>query len=172
MRRLAFIVLVLMFALGTLATIAWAESLKISMTLSNPEQLKIKFPLVEAEKHFIVFVKRQGVVSRGSTWAGAKVQEIGYHDVYPGDRVSGKGYITFTLLNGDQISMKHRFKASFLPKSGGKMAPVDHGIWTIIGATGGLAGSRGVGRFQFKRSPDDPKARVWDLTGDMAVMGK
>lgn len=154
------------------ATTAWAESLKIGMHLSNPQQLRIKSPLVGSGKHFIVVVKREGVVGEGFTWAGAKVQEIGYHDVFPGDRVWGTGYITFTLPNGDQVSMKHEFKASFLPGRSGKMRPVDHGTWTIIGGTGSLAGIRGVGRFQFKRSPDDRKARVWDLTGNIGVVKK
>ena len=115
---------------------AGAEPLKIGMLLSNPQQIRIEFPLVGAEKHFAVYVKREGMVAEGSTWAGAKVQEVGLHDVFPGDRVWGTGYITFTLPNGN------------------------------------LGGIRGVGRFQFKPPTDDPNDRVWDLTGDIAVVKK
>ena len=154
--------------MGTITT-AGAEPLKIEMTLSNPQQLRIDFPLVGAEKHTGIYVKREGVAAPGSTWAGAKVQEVGLHDIFP-DRVWGTGYITFTLPNGDQVSMKHEFVASFLPTPDGRMAPVDHGFWEIIGGTGGLAGIRGVGRFQFKPAPSDANARVWDLAGDIAVV--
>lgn len=149
-----------------------AESLKIAMRLSNPQQIRIELPLVGAERHFGVYVKRDGTVAEGSTWAGAKVQEVGLHDVFPGDRVWGTGYITFTLPNGDQVSMKHEFVATFLPTPDGKMAPVDHGVWSIIGGTGSLAGIRGVGRFQFKPPADNPNDRVWEMTGDIAVVKK
>lgn len=172
MRRTGFIALAVLLGGGILATTAGAEPVKIGMTLSNPQQIRIDFPLAGAEKHFAVYVKREGAVTPGSTWAGARVQEVGLHDIFPGDRAWGTGYITFTLPNGDHVSMKHEFAASFLPTPDGKMAPVDHGVWTIIGGTGGLAGIRGVGRFQFKPAPDDANARVWDLTGDIAVMGK
>ncbi len=159
---------------GTILTAtAAAESLNIvDLRLSNPQQIRLDFPLVGAEKHFGVYVKREGTVPAGSTWAGAKVQEVGLHDVFPGDRVWGAGYITFTLANGDQISMKHEFVATFLPTPDGKMAPVDHGVWTIIGGTGSQAGIRGVGRFQFRPAADNPNDRIWELTGDMAVVGK
>lgn len=164
------IALALVLALGV--PDAHTEPLKIDMRLSNPQQIRIDFPLVGAEKHYGSYVRREGAVAAGSTWAGAKVQEVGLHDIFPGDRVWGTGYITLTLPNGDQVSMKHEFAAAFLPTAGGQMAPVDHGVWTIIGGTGSLAGIRGVGRFQFKPAPDDPNARVWELTGDMAVVSK
>ena len=171
-RIISPVALALMFGWGILATTAGAEPLKIEMRLSNPEQLRIEFPLVGAEKHYGAFVKREGVIAAGFTWAGAKVQEVGYHDVFPGEQVRGTGYITFTLPHGDQVSMKHEFVTAFLPAPDGKMVPVEHGVWTIIGGTGGLSGVRGVGRFQIKRVPDDAKVRVWDLTGDIAVVGK
>ncbi len=170
MTRWATLVLVLSGAVVT--TMVAAEPLKIEMRLSNPQQLRIDFPLVGAEKHFATFVKREGAVPAGSTWAGAKVQEVGLHDVFPGDRVWGTGYITFTLPNGDQVSMKHEFNASFLPTPDGKMAPVDQGVWTILGGSGTQAGVRGVGHFQFKPAPDNVNDRVWELTGDIAVLGK
>ncbi len=169
MRRLTLITVALMLGMGISVTTG-AEPLKIAMTLSKPQEIRIDFPLVGAEKHFGVYVKREGVVAEGSTWAGAKVQEVGVHDIFPGSNVWGTGYITFTLPNGDLVSMKHEFMASFLPTQDGQMAPVDHGIWTIIGGTGSLAGIRGVGRFQFKPTPNDPTARVWELTGDIAVV--
>jgi len=170
MRRRTFIAFALMLGWGILVATAVAEPLKIEMNLSNPQQLRIDFPLVGAEKHFGVYVKRDGVVAAGSTWAGAKVQEVGVHDIFPGSNVWGTGYITFTLPNGDLVSMKHEFMARFLPTPAGQLAPVDHGIWTIIGGTGSLAGIRGVGRFQFKPTPADPNVRIWELTGDMAVV--
>lgn len=171
-RLLRFLALVPILVGGILATTAIAEPLKIGMTLSNPQQIRIDFPLVGAEQHFGVYVKREGTVAEGSTWAGAKVQEVGLHDIFPGDRGWGTGYITFTLPNGDRVSMRHEFAASFLPGPDGRMAPVDHGVWTIIGGTGSLSGIRGIGRFQFKPVPNDPNARAWDLTGDIAVMKK
>lgn len=154
------------------ATAAGAEPLKIGMRLGNPQQIRIDFPLVGAEKHFAFYVKREGVVADGSTWAGAKVQEVGLHDIFPGDRVWGTGYLTFTLPNGDRVSLRHEFVATFLPTPDGKLAPVDHGVWSILGGTGSLAGIRGVGRFQFKPPADNPNDRVWELTGDIAVVPK
>ncbi|MBI1893244.1 MAG: hypothetical protein HYS14_03920 [Candidatus Rokubacteria bacterium] len=171
MRRTAFVTLALVLGVGILATTVAAEPLKIvEMNLSKPQQIRIDFPLVGAEKHLNVLKKSEGVVPEGSTWASAKAQEVGYHDVYPGDNVWGTGYLTFTLPNGDQVSMKHEFSTRFLPAADGKLAPVEHGVWTIIGGTGKLAGIRGVGRFQIRRTPADPNVRIWDLTGDMAVV--
>lgn len=171
-RVIRTIALALVFGWGTLTATAGAEPLKIEMRLSNPEQLRIEFPLVGSVKHYGAFVKREGVIAAGFTWAGAKVQEVGYHDVFPGEQVRGTGYIAFTLPNGDQVSMKHEFVTAFLPMPDGKTVPVEHGVWTIIGGTGSLSGLRGVGRFQIKRVPDDANVRAWDLTGDIAVVGK
>lgn len=172
MARCARAVAVALLLVGIPATPGWAEPLTIAMRLGNPEQIRIDFPLVGAEKHFAFYVKREGVVAEGSTWAGAKVQEVGLHDIFPGERVWGTGYITFTLPNGDQVSMRHEFVATFLPALDGKLAPVDHGVWSILGGTGSLAGIRGVGRFQFKPAPDNAADRVWELTGDIAVVRK
>lgn len=172
MRHTAVITLALMLSGQIWPATAAAESLKIEVRLSNPNQLRIDFPLVGADKHYSALAKREGVIPAGSTWAGAKVEEVGYHDVYPGDQVRGTGYIMFTLPNGDQMAMRHEFTTAFLPTSDGKVGPVEHGVWTIIGGTGSLARSRGVGRFQIKRVPDDANVRVWDLTGDIAVGGK
>ncbi len=55
--------------------------------------------------------------------------------------------------------MKHEFVATFLPTQDGRVTPVDHGVWTIMGGTGSLTGIRGVGRFQFRPAPDDPDGR-------------
>ncbi len=68
--------------------------------------------------------------------------------------------------------MKHQFMTRFLPTPGSQLGPVEHGIWTVMGGTGSLAGIRGVGRFQIKRTPADPNVRIWELIGDMAVVGK
>ena len=173
MKRTVLLVLVYILGGGILAPAAvGADPLKITMHLSNPQQLRLDFPLVGAEKHYGAFVRREGVIPEGSTWAGAKVQEVGYHDVYPGDRVRGMGYLHFTLPNGDRVSMQHEFVTRFLPTPDSKLAPVEHGVWTILGGTGKLAGLQGVGRFQIQRTPADPNVRIWDLTGDIAVIGK
>ena len=172
MRHTAVITLALLLSGQIWATTAAAESLKIEVHLSNPKQLRIDFPLIGADKHYSALAKREGVIPAGFTWAGAKVEEVRYHDVYPGDQVRGTGYIMFTLPNGEQISMKHEFMTAFLPTPDGKVGPVEHGVWTIISGTGSLARSRGVGRFQIKRVPADANVRVWDLTGDIAVGGK
>lgn len=100
--------------------------------LVSPALLRRQLSLVGAEKHFGAYVKRDGTVTAGSTWAGAKVQEVGLHDVF-GDQVRGTGYLTFTLPSGDRISMKHECVGTFLPTANGRMAPVDHGFWTILG---------------------------------------
>ncbi len=47
--------------------------------------------MVGVEKHFGVYVKREGIVATGSTWAGAKVQEVGIHDVFPRFRLLPRG---------------------------------------------------------------------------------
>ncbi len=139
----AAVALILVLAGGMWGPTVGAEPLRIAMRLSNPQQIRIDFPLVGAEKHFASYVKREGVVAEGSTWAGAKVQEVGLHDVFPGDRVWGTGYITFTLPNGEQVSMKHEFAATFLPTPDGKLAPwitgsgrssAEPGAWPRFGA--------------------------------------
>jgi hypothetical protein len=40
--------------------------------------------------------------------------------------------------------MKHEFMTALLPTTEGKVGPVEHGVWRMIGGTGSLARSQGA----------------------------
>lgn len=163
MRRFIFPALLV---LATLTGTAWAEPLSVKAVMSPTEQIYVDLPT--AQKHFVLFVKREGKASGTGALHGAELTEYGMHDIRPGLDGSPRGYLIARLPNGDQAVIQWEVQATFVPGPDGKPKLLDNGVWWFIGGTGGLAGMRGAGILHIKAV--SPKDREFQLTGEAVVV--
>lgn len=99
-------------------------------------------------------------------FAGAQVNEIGWHDVTPGTSGDPIGYIEITSDNGDLAYLKWQARAVF--PEGVKGPPSVHGTWELVSGTGAFAGARGLGTLIIGpgNGPGKPQRR-YTLMGDV-----
>jgi hypothetical protein len=158
---------------GALATVLLlagagsAEPLAVKAVLSPKEQIYVDLPT--PQKHFVLFVRREGKASGTGVLDGAQLVEYGMHDIRPGLDGSPRGYLVARLPNGDQAVIRWEVQATFVPGPDGKPRLLDNGLWRFIGGTGGLQGLRGAGTMHIRAvSATD---REFELTGEV-VTGK
>lgn len=131
------------------------------------EQIYVDLPT--PQKHFVLFVKREGKAAGSGVLNGAELTEYGMHDIRPGVDGTPRGYVVARLPNGDQAVIQWEVQATFVPGPDGKPVLLDNGVWRFIGGTGGLAGIQGAGIMHIKAvSPQD---REFTFTGE-ATIGK
>lgn len=136
---------------GALAT---AETLSVQAVMRPKEQIRYDFPT--AQKHFLLFVHREGTFAGTGVLHGAKADEYGVHDIYPGIGGRPRGYVIATLPNGDTAVIEWEVQATFIPGPDGKPRLLDNGVWQFIGGTGSLAQLKGAGILHIKAvSPAD-----------------
>lgn len=140
MRRLALITPLIVTAL---ATAVCAEPLNVKAVMSPKEQIYVDLPT--AQKHFVLFVKREGRAAGTGLLDGAAVTEYGMHDIRPGVDGSPRGYVVATLPGGDQAVIQWEVQATFVPGPDGKPRLLDNGVWRFIGGTGSLKELKGAG---------------------------
>ena len=61
---------------------AWADPLSVKALMSPKEQIQVDLPT--AQKHFVLFVRREGKAAGSGVLAGAQLTEYGMHDIRPG----------------------------------------------------------------------------------------
>lgn len=165
MRYLAPLVLLV---IATLGGNAWAEPITLKVVMSPKEQIRVDLPT--AQKHFVLFVRREGKATGGGALSGADVTEYGMHDIRPGVDGSPRGYLVARLPNGDQAVIQWEVQATFVPGPDGKPKLLDNGLWRLIGGTGGLGTAKGAGTMHIRAvSPTD---REFELTGEIVTAGK
>jgi len=165
MVRLAVALLVI---LAPLTGNVWAEPLSVKAVMSPKEQIYVDLPT--PQKHFVLFVKREGKATGTGIFDGAEFTEYGMHDIRPGLDGSARGYIVAKLLNRDQAVIQWEVQATFIPGPDGKPRLLDNGVWRLIGGTGSLDGVKGAGILHIKAvSPTD---REFELTGEVAAVKK
>ncbi len=148
-----------------LAAIASAESLDVKAIMNPKEQIYIDLPTLE--KHFVLFVKREGKATGRGILNGAELTEYGMHDIRPGLDGSPRGYVVAKLPNGDQAVIQWEVQAVFVPGPDGKPKLLDNGVWRFIGGTGGLEKSKGAGTMHIKAvSPND---REFTFSGEIVI---
>lgn len=153
------------FAAATLAAAlpGSAAELSVKAVMVPKEQMRLDF--ADGSKHFLLMVRREGKAAGTGPLAGASVTEFGYHDIIPGDSGDPRGYLVFTLPNGDNAYVKWTVRAVFVPGADGKPKLLDNGVWEIAGATGQLKGLKGAGILHIRAvSPAD---REFELTGEL-----
>lgn len=157
-------VLALSVALSVgLAEVASADPLNIKATMSPTEQIYVDLPT--AQKHFVLFVKRQGRATGSGILAGAELTEYGMHDIRPGVDGAPRGYLVAKLPGGDQAVIQWEVQATFVPGPEGKPRLLDNGVWRLIGGTGPLDGLKGAGTMHIKAV--SPKDREFELNGEV-----
>lgn len=165
MRYLALLVLLVIAALGGNA---WADPITLKAVMSPKEQIRVDLPT--AQKHFVLFVRREGRAIGGGALAGADLTEYGMHDIRPGVDGSPRGYLVARLPNGDQAVIQWEVQATFVPGPDGKPKLLDNGLWRLIGGSGGLSTAKGAGTMHIRAvSPTD---REFELTGEIIIAGK
>lgn len=145
MGRLLTLVVLLVVGMPGLAA---AEPLTLKAVMSPKEQIYVDLPT--ADKHFVLFVRREGKAVSGGPLNGAEMTEYGMHDIRPGLDGSPRGYMVAKLPNGDQAVLQWEVQATFVPGPDGKPRLLDNGVWRFIGGTGGLAGVKGAGTMHIK----------------------
>ena len=162
------IVLSTVLALGVVASvgpgeIASADPLSIKAVMSPAEQIYVDLPT--PQKHFVLFVKRQGRATGAGALAGAELTEYGMHDIRPGVDGAPRGYLVAKLPSGDQAVIQWEVQATFVPGPDGKPRLLDNGVWRLIGGTGSLDGVKGAGTMHIKTV--SPKDREFELNGEV-----
>jgi hypothetical protein len=140
-----------------------AAEISVKAVMVPKEQMRLDF--ADGSKHFLLMVRREGKATGTGPLAGAGVTEFGYHDIIPGDSGNPRGYLVFSLPNGDVAYVKWTVRAVFVPGEDGKPKLLDNGVWEVAGATGQLKGLKGAGILHIRAvSPVD---REFELTGEL-----
>lgn len=143
--------------------LAHAEPIQVEAVMSPKQSMRLDF--ADGSKHFVLMVQREGQSKGSGPLAGAKVTEYGMHDIVPGVGGDPRGYLVFTVPNGDSAYIKWQVRAVFIRGTDGKPVLLDNGFWEIVGATGGLAGLTGAGTLHIK--PASETDRRFELTGEL-----
>ena len=150
-----------------LATPGFADPLSVKAVMSPKEQIQVDLPT--AQKHFVLFVHREGKATGSGVLASAQLTEYGMHDIRPGLDGTPRGYLIAKLADGDQVVIQWEVQATFVPGPDGKPRLLDNGVWRFIGGTGKADGLRGAGILHIRAvSAAD---REFELTGE-AVAAK
>lgn len=165
MKHLAPLVLVIIAAfVGN----AWADPVTVKAVMSPKEQIYVDLPT--SQKHFVLFVRREGKATGAGALAGADLTEYGMHDIRPGVDGSPRGYLIARFPNGDQAVIQWEVQATFVPGADGKPKLLDNGIWRLIGGSGGLGTAKGAGTMHIRAvSPTD---REFELAGEIVGAAK
>ncbi len=140
-----------------------AEPAQIEAVMTPKQSIRLDF--ADGSKHFVLMVQREGRATGSGPLAGAQVTEYGMHDSVPGVGGDPRGYLVFTVANGDAAYIKWQVRAVFIPGPDGKPVLLDNGFWEVAGATGGLIGLSGAGILHIK--PAGETDRKFILTGDL-----
>ncbi len=148
---------------------AAAEPLSIKAVMSPKEQIYVDLPTT-AQKHFVLFVRREGKATGTGLLDGAQVVEYGMHDIRPGVDGAPRGYLIARLPSGEQAVIQWEVQATFVPGPDGKPKLLDNGVWRLIGGTGALETARGAGTMHIKAvSAND---REFQLDGEVTAVRK
>ena len=145
--------------------LGWAEPLDVKAIMRPKEQIYVDLPT--PQKHFVLFVKREGKAAGTGILNGAELTEYGMHDIRPSLDGSPRGYVVARLPNGEQAVIQWEVQAVFVPGADGKPKLLDNGVWRFIGGTGSLKEIKGAGIMHIKAvSPAD---REFTFTGEAVV---
>ena len=124
-----------------------AEPVSVEAVMAPTESMRMDF--ADGSKHFVLMVRREGTASGSGIFAGTKVVEHGWHDIYPPVAGDPHGYLELTAPNGDVAYLKWTVRAVFI-KGAEKPAPFGNGVWELVSCTGQFAGLAGVGSLVIK----------------------
>ena len=138
-----------------------AAELDIKAVMSPKEQIRLNFK--DGSQHFVLQVRREGRAIGTGPFAGAGVTEHGWHDITPGAGGDPRGYLVFTMPDGEIAYVRWLVRAVFVPGPDGKPRLLDNGFWEVVGGTGKFQGAKGAGTLHIRAvSPSD---REFSLVG-------
>jgi hypothetical protein len=143
--------------------VAFGESLSVRAVMTPREQIRGDLPT--PDKHFVLFVRREGRAAGSGPLNGAALTEYGMHDIRPGFDGSPRGYLVATLPNGEHAVIQWEVQATFIPGADGKPKLLDNGVWRLIGGTGSLAQLKGAGILHIRAA--GPEDREFVLEGEL-----
>lgn len=165
----------IVFRLSTLLLVtlapysAAAEPLSVKAIMSPKEQIYGDLPTA-GQKHFVLFVRREGNAAGVGLLNGAQIVEYGMHDIRPGVDGVPRGYLVAKLPSGEQAVIQWEVQATFVPGPDGKPRLLDNGVWRLIGGIGALEAARGAGTMHIKAvSTTD---REFQLDGEISTTSK
>lgn len=143
--------------LGAASMAVHAAPIQVEVIVSPKEVIRLDFE--DGSKHFVAMVKREGKATGKGALSGAAVTEYGMHDIRPGNEADPRGYLVFTLPEGDIAYVKWVVRGVFVTGADGKPVLLDNGVWEVVGSTGKLKGLQGAGTLHIKpvSAPDDRK---------------
>ena len=156
--RKAFgIAVIVATVLSSVTTAVNADPVRFETVVSPKDVIRLDF--ADGSKHFVAMMRREGKASGEGILSGATVAEYGMHDIRPGIDAEPRGYLVFTLPEGDIAYVKWVVRGVFVTGADGKSMLLDNGVWEVVGGTGKLKGLRGAGTLHIKRvsSPNDRK---------------
>ncbi len=142
---------------------AQADPIKIEAVLSEKEKLRLDF--VDGSKRYVAMVRREGKATGQGPLVGATATEWGMHEVTPGLGTDSRGYLVFTMPDGDVAYLKEQFHATTVSGPDGKPTNLLNGTWQVVGASGKLKGLQGAGTLRINAV--GPAERQWLLEGEM-----
>ena len=149
-------------ALAIITSTASAETVSVEAVMTPTDEIRMDFK--DGSKHFVLMVRRKGEAIGSGVFAGTKVVEQGWHDIYPPFGADPQGYLELTAENGDVAYLKWTVRAVFTK---GEKTPnlLDYGVWELTSGTGQFAKKRGIGTLVIK--PASPTDRIYILTGEI-----
>jgi len=147
---------------------ALAEPLAVKAVMSPKEQIRVDLPT--AQKHFVLFVRREGKATGVGLLDGAQLTEYGMHDIRPGLDGSPRGYLVARLPSGDQAVIQWEVQATFIPGPDGKPRLLDNGVWRLIGGTGTAESAKGAGILHIRAVSQ--AEREFSLDGEVSAARK
>jgi hypothetical protein len=121
---------------------AVAEPVSVEVAYTTKEQMRYDF--ADGSNRFVLAVLREGKAEGSGIFAGAAVEEFGWHDVHPPVSADPQGYLQLTTENGDVAVLRWSVKAVFT-KGDDRPALFNNGFWELVGGTGQFEAKRGIG---------------------------
>ncbi|MBI2468100.1 MAG: hypothetical protein HYV62_09835 [Candidatus Rokubacteria bacterium] len=140
-RKLAMVICGVGLLVASAIPEAAGEPLNVKGVFAPKEQIYYEFPT--AQKHFVLFVKRESVLEGSGILDGAAAVEYGMHDIYPGAGGRPRGYVVTTLKDGAQTVIEWEVQATFIPGPTASRSFSTTGSGGSSGALGAWSGSRG-----------------------------
>ena len=143
---------------------AHAEAIKVTGTLAVKQQIRLDFK--DGTGHLFAMMNREGALEGTGSFAKAKAQDYGVHDVYPGAGGSQTGYLVIAKSEADIAYLKWSTQSTFIKGADGKAVIVNNGTWTYVSGIGSFKGLKGNGAIKITFGKDTE--RTYSIEGNLS----
>lgn len=153
-----------------LASTVMADPVRIEAVMKEREHMRMDF--ADGSQRYVALMRREGTSSGAGPIAGAKVIELGVHDVTPNVATDTVFYHAFVLPNGDAAYIRSTFRGVTVQGVDGKPKNALNGLWEIISASGRLKGLKGAGTVHLKRLSKEDRQFNFDGEASLGIVGQ